>query len=645
MKNMSFSKDGNRFMATNASSAIMSEMLFNESQGAATVVMETAYDAARRRLEKEAKTVGYIDSKKTGGAFDMEAAMKDVVDRYAYANHLDKKASDADKLAFMKSTYVVKDIVGLADDKVSGKRFIEVGGKRYELDKSDRERMGIDAFSTKIAKELGFGDFKGDRSAINDMLAIAEKFKKEGEAFLKKTEGLGYDLIDRALDVARSSEIKNQTNFEVQKAATGQLYKYPTMMRMLGESVTMSAKSVEVRKAGEMMKNLAGLATYTMQQKVAIGMKKGGIDAVEGIDEFFGNLFEIADIQDPKLRDKKVKDLTNFVHEKGFRIRVSGSERDFMHISGYAKFMGHTEVNPTIRFDEHLKLGYAKQKALEGIISEDNAAFNDYLKKTYGDKSSLSEFSGGIVKALKMRAEELHGNTLDSSTNTAKAIYRNMYLKQVEENQGLAKAHNDVIRFSQIGTHSMANLGAASKAVGEFQDLKTTTRIIGTEMKDSSHQMLLAENLRNIKEKARGMGHDSAIMHGFFSFSNTPEFSQADGMMDLMYAGKSGPTRKYISAAPRPQLLGVNFGVKAAGIGLGVLALGAFAPSPTVGKNPNSVVDKTDEYSAVLPDKMIAQYNNQATVSQINPWVINRIKEERAESARFNSMFHKSFTG
>lgn len=645
MRNMSFSREGNKFRATNASSAIMAEMLFNESQGAATVVMETAYDAARRRLEKEAKTVGYIDSKKTGGALDIEAAMKDVVEKYAYANHMDKKATDAEKLAFMKSTYVIRDVKGLADDKVDGRRYIEVGGQRYELDKTERERMGIDAFSTKVAKELGFGDFKGDRSAINSMLATAEKFKKEGDAFLKKTEGIGYDLVDKALDVARASEIKNQTNFEVQKAATGQLYKYPTMMRILGESITSSAKSIEVRKAGEMMKSLAGLATYTMQQKVAIGMKKGGIDAVEGIDEFFGNLFEIADIQDPKLRDKKVKDLTNFVHEKGFRIRISGSEKDFMHISGYAKFMGHTEVNPTVRFDEHLKLGYAKQKALEGIISEDNTVFNDYLKKTYGDKSSLSEFSGGVVKALKMRAEELHGSSLDSSINTAKAVYRNMYLKQVEENQGLVKAHNDVIRFSQIGTHSMANLGAASKAVGEFQDLKSTMRIIGTEMKNTSHQVLLAENLRNIKEKARGMGRESAILHNFFSFLNTPEFSQADGMVDLMYAGSSGPKRKYISMAPRPQLIGANFGVKAAGIGLGVLALGAFAPSPAVGKNSNSVVDKTDEYSAVLPDKMIAQYNNQATVSQINPWVTNRIKEERAESARFNSMFHKSFTG
>lgn len=645
MKNMSFSREGNRFMATNASSAIMSEMLFNESQGAATVVMETAYDAAKRRLEKEAKSVGYIDSKKTGGAFDMEAAMKDVVDKYAYANHLDKKATDAEKLAFMKSTYVVKNVIGLADDKVSTKRYIEVGGQRYEVDKTERERMGIDAFSRKVAKELGFGDFRGDRTAIDSMLATAEKFKKEGDAFLKKTEGIGYDLVDRALDVARASEIKNQTNFEVQKAATGQLYKYPTLMRMLGESVSSSAKSIEVRKAGEMMKNLAGLATYTMQQKVAIGMKKGGIDAVEGIDEFFGNLFEIADIQDPKLRDKKVKDLTNFIHEKGFRVRVSGSEQDFMHISGYAKFMGHTEVNPTIRFDEHLKLGYAKQKALEGIITGDNAAFNDYLKKTYGDKSSLSEFSGGVIKALKMRAEELHGSKLDNSVDTAKAVYRNMYLKQIEENQGLVKAHSDVIRFSQIGIHSMASLGAASKAVGEFQDFKSTMRIMGTEMKNTSHQVLLAENLRNIKDKAKGMSRHSVILHDFFSFLNTPEFSQANGMVDLMYSGSSGPKRKYISMAPKPQLIGANFGVKAAGIGLGILALGAFAPSPAVGKNSNSVVDKTDEYSAVLPDKMIAQYNNQATVSQINPWVTNRIKEERAESARFNSMFHKSFTG
>jgi hypothetical protein len=639
MKNMSFSREGNSFLPTNASSAVMAEMLFNEQSGAHTIIFESAYDAAKRRLEKEAKNVGYLDTPKNG-TFDFHAAMKDVINRFAVENHLDKKATDEEKLDFIKRQYVIKDVKGMAHDDVNEIRVIKVGDQEFQVGKKERSRMGIDSYSRKVAYDVGL-DFSTNRKAFERMEANANAAKERHKSFLAVHSGKAEEMsiVERAIDAIKSTELKNQTKFETQKAATGDLYKYPTMFRMLGESM-LTGNDPEVIKTGKMMKTLAELASYTFEQKLAIGMKKGGIDAVEGVHELFNDIFSIADISDEKIRNEKSKALYTRITERGLKVKLSGSEKEFAFRSGYYKFTGALEPSLTINFNEMLKLGYAKQHALEAIISGDHKELHNYLKETYNSKTGLNEFADGLIEATKQRAKEFHNAS--NSTLDVKNVYLKMLKDQFAENVELTKSNSNTIRMTEVGMHSFVGIAHRGKISDEFQEMKKLLKIIGSVSKDTSHQELLGERLRQMRRTAQTMGIKSTLTDRFFGFL---ENGQADMVTDIFYSDKQGFDIKYRGEHPKPQLISKNFGVKTAGIGLGVLALGAFAPSVTTGKSSSSVVDKTDEYSTVLPDKMIAQYNNQATVSQINPWVTNRIKEERAESARFNHMFYKSFTG
>lgn len=639
MKNMSFSRVGNQFIPTNASAALMSEMLLNESKGAHTVVMETAYEAATRRLKREGAAVG-----KTEG-FNFDASLREVIDDFVESNHTGKPLTEKEKLELMHKTYVIKNVEGGVVS--SDKRFIKVGNSTYEIGKKEREMMGLDTYSKSMAKDFGMSDVSVDRTELNKLVDFAAKTRQEGEEFLERYKNVYTGQSDPSritYEKFLKHELSETGRYATQKTATGRLYKYPTMMRLLSDAMT-NGETGEVKKMGQLMGNLAEMASYTFQQKIAIGMKKGGIDAVEGVDSLFKDIFNIANIEDEKERSSAVKGLYEKVVKQGLTANIDGSEKKVLIDSGYFEFKGMKNPSAVkMQVNELLQFGVAKQKALEALIDGSKQdAFNSYLKETYkGHNSSVEKLSAGILSAVRGRANEL----VEKAGMDAKNVFHTMLNHQIESNSDLATANSAMIRFTELGLHLMTNLVAKSSATSELQDIKGLMKIIGSNNEISSDDVLVHEHFRNISNKAKSLGLNSTVVQRFLSYMNTATDTQGNAIMDLLYASNTGPNLKYMRGnGPKQQLLGKNFGVKAAGVGLGMLALGSLAPSPAVGKNSNSVVDKSDEYSAMLPDKMIAQYNNQASVVQINPWVTNRLKQERDESARFNQMFHKTFTG
>lgn len=635
MKNMSFSKVGNEFIATNSSSALISELLFNESKGAHTVVMETAYEAAVRRLKKESDAVG-----KTKG-FNFDKALSEVIDDFVESNHGKKSMTDSQKMEMMHKTYVIKNVErGLTE---SDERYIKVGDKRYSVDKN---KMGLDFYSRKVAQEFGIYGIGTDRVELERTEAMAKKLHIEGMEFLEKhvNDKAAMDRAERRYAAYSKLELMDSRRFATQKTATGALYKYPTMLRILADSMNESA-STDVRKVSEMFGALANMAGYTFQQKIAIGMKKGGIDAVEGVNSLFKDIFNIANITDEKDREKAVKGLHERITKHGLVVRVDGSDKATMIESGYFQFKGMTPTAEVKLYtNDALQFGIAKQKAIDSLIdSSKKDEFMSYMRETYkGDSTNVDKLANGIRESVKARAEVLRQKTNVSSKDMLIAMSK----RQLENNTDLAKSNSTTIKITEMALHSITSLTANANATSELQDVKRFLHIVGTEAKMSSSDIPFTEVARGIGQKAKQLGLNPALVNNFLSYTNTPMDTQGNAMLSLFRTGPEGSPVTFLRGEkPKPQLIGKNFGIKAAGIGLGILALGAFAPSSAVGKNPNSVVDKTDEYSALLPDKMIAQYNNQASVVQVNPWVANRLKQERAESARFNQMFYKTFVG
>ena len=635
MKNMSFVKNGNEFIPTNSSSALISDLLFNDSKGAHTVVMETAYEAAVRRLNKESDAAG-----KAKG-FNFDKALSEVIDDFVESNHGKKSMTDSQKMELMHKTYVIKNVErGLTE---SSERYIKVGDKRYKVDGG---KMSLDHYSRKVNSEFNILGLGTDKLELERTEAMAKNIQIEGMEFLSKhiTDQKSIERAERKYAAYSKLELMDSGKFSTQKIATGRLYKYPTLLRMLADSMNQSA-SDEVRKVSEMFGTVATMAGYTFQQKIAIGMKKGGIDAVEGVDNLFKDIMTITNISDDKEREKAVKGLHERVTKQGLTIRVDGSDKATMIESGYFEFKG---MQPRTDIKMHsvdaLKFGIAKQKAIDSLIdSAKRDEFDAYMRETYkGQAGDVQKLADGIVSSVQRRSELLREKTNLSS----KDMLIGMSKRQLQTNADVAKINATTIRLTETALHGIVSLHAHANASTELQDLKGFMKLVGTEEKFSSESVMITEHLRNMRAKATSMGISSTLVNNFLSYMETPKTSQGTAMMDLFRTGPNGSKVTFaIGEKPKPQLIGKNFGVKAAGIGLGILALGAFAPSASVGKNSNSVVDKTDEYSAMLPDKMIAQYNNQASVAQINPWVSNRLKQERAESARFNQMFYKTFVG
>jgi hypothetical protein len=639
MKNMSFSKEGNSFIPTNASAAMVSEMLINESKGAHTLVLETAYEAATRRLKREGSAIG------KGEGFDFDKSLREVIDDFIDSNHAGKSLTDAQKMELMHKTYVIKNVEGGLTS--SEDRFIKVGNDKYRIGKAERYKMGVDSYSKAMGKKFGMTDISVDRKELDRLSDFAASTRAEGEKFLERYKDIYTGNADDsriAYEKFLKHELSETGRYATQKTATGRLYKYPTLMRMLSDAMT-NGETGQVKQMGQLMGNLAEMAAYTFQQKIAIGMKKGGIDAVEGVDSLFRDIFNVANIEDARERSSAVKSLYEKVVKQGLTANIDGSEKDILIKSGYFKFKGmKKQTNVKMQVNELLQFGVAKQKALEALIDNSKQdEFKAYLKDTYkGHNTSTDELASGIMNAVRGRADDL----VKKAGLNAKNVLHTMLNHQIESNGDLATANSAMIRFTELGLHSMTNLVAKSSATSELQDVKGLLKIIGSNNEISSEDVLVTEHFRNVRNKAKSLGLNSTVVQRFLGYMNTATNSQGNAVMDLLYADHKGPSITYLKGEkPKPQILGKNFGVKAAGLGLGVLALGTLAPSPAVGKNSNSVVDKTDEYSAMLPDKMIAQYNNQASVVQINPWVSNRLKQEREESARFNQMFYKTFVG
>lgn len=642
MNDFSFTLENGRFLPTNATAAVKSELLFNEKINAGNVSMETAHSYIRKRMAMESASVGFLD-KDPGGTFDMEKMIREAEDMWLDKNHGKKLRTDIERQHLLTNTYVVSEVSGLV--KAAQKTMITYGNDvKVEVHGSTREAMGLEAYAQKIANKYGL-NISANKDNINSVVAEAKKMAERAQNLLGSEQHTPSEFTNRLIRL-RDLDLKNQRNLMVQKTATGELYKYPTLLRTIADTVIKEGGSAEVREVGHVMAELAQMGSYSMQEKIAIGMKKGGVDAVQGVNELFKEMFSLVHIEDKKLRDQKLNSLYERISKDGLKARLTETEEEVMRKSGYLTFRTGSAKAPEMKHmssTEVLNFGYTKQAALESMIANDRSILDKHLEKYYPQRNGLNTFADSLVKTLNEEASRQ--KAVVGGGGSMKEVYDFMLREQVSTNTSMAENHKAVVRFSEMGFHSVSNLLQRAHATHELPQVRQMLNIVGSTL-SSEGQVLLPEQFRKAVAQNKSQGLKTNILESMLHFIEHNESKTSDSLTDLLFSGKGGHKINYSSLdRVAPSLLGKSFSTRAMGLGLGLLGLGAFAPSPAVGRNPNSVVDKQDEYSTVLPEKMLAQYSNQANITQVNPWVQNRLKQEKAESARFNHMFYRTVTG
>lgn len=651
MNDFSFSFEKGSFIPTNATSAVKSELLFNEKLNAGVVTMDTVKNFIRKRMLMEQKSIGFLDKDPITGDFNLEDKIKEAENKWLVSNHGRKKRTDLEREALLSNTYIPSDVKNLVDRSETSE--IRYGDQSLKLSGNSREVMSMDAYAKKILNRYGIHEIGTDRQHIKEMAAYSQKIT---EASMKHTGGtLIHDssAFTKALLSIEELDFKAQSNLGVQKDSTGKLYKYPTLMRSIADTLIKegSAGANGIQDVGRAMAEHAQKGTYEMQQHIAIGMKAGGVDATEGVDLLFRDVFNLSRIEDQKIRGEKLNDLYKRLSKEGLYGVIQGPERDFMTKIGYNRFVtgSHQPATPThMKTMEMLKFSHLKETALQSLISGDPELLRTHLTTHYGEhKPGLNEFAERLTGSLTEEANLKRSAAMTvSGEGSLQDTYKFMLQRQANSSKILMKSHQNVVAFSSMGIHSIANMIDRAQGSGELIQLKQMLGALGSTL-GSEGKDLLPEQLRKAQAENSHKGLTSNILGSLLHFMNTgPESAQADAVMNLISSGRDGHDVMFKALnRPSPSLMGRGFASKAAAIGIGILGLGTLAPSPSVGRNPNSVVDKRDEYSTVLPEKMIGQYNNQANVVQVNPWVANRLKQEKAESARFNHMFYKTLTG
>lgn len=651
MTNTTFTIEGNSIKPTNETAAVMMDLLFNEVKGAKRVVFENAYTYAKENLRRELSTVGFVDVDQSGRKIGMRAAMEEFLNKFLDRNDMKRGRNLKENIRIVRQLYAVKDII--EDPATDNSIKIVVNGKVVSrIDAKERANYTIDKYAEELMKEKGVPYYRTDRIGVNKLINMALEQSTKTERFITEMatqfDERFQSHVDKVVEEARAFELQDKTRFTIQKVATGELYKYPTMFRMLGDAM-MEGKDGDIRKIGKLMKTMAEFSGYIFQQKVAIGMKKGGLDAVKGVHELFREIFSIAEINSQEARNKRVRELYQRITERGINIELSGSEKAIVENSQYARLikMGAEHEGKFMSVSEMLKFSIAKQKALQAIIAGTEDKLTGELETLYGKSQNLDEFSRTLISAMRKRADELASMSRDKTVANTKELFRNMLVKEMKESTSIAEINKSMVKLTEMSLKGIIEITARAKSIGEFSEVKEMLRIAGDVVKDTSHQRTVYDVLRDSKYRTKHMGTNSSILQRFLSFVSSMENEQATRLIDAIVYGKEGPNISYVAEVEkrRPYLIGEKFSRKAAVLGLGTLALGVFAPSVTTGSDPGNVVDKNSEYSTWLAYKKIQSYNNQANVMKVNPWITNRLREEKFETARFNQFFYGTLTG
>jgi hypothetical protein len=672
MSDSSFSYSDGRLKAANVYSARNIELLTNEKFKAKEIVLEKIEDYVRKAVKRELAVHGEMEFK-PGESLTayLDRKQKEVLDAWLMDNH-GKNIEGKEREKILSETYILTKADTITSSKVEGQKDSLVvkllGGKKEESTLTSRQVLKgayVEGYVIDLLNRLGGGvKDRSEETYLNrnynlfrgkDLRDSAlETLKRVPEASFELVEGGAKTLLD---EVTRIRGLDAKV-FMTQKSVTGELYKYPMMMRAFGAALAEN----NIGKLGQMgraMSEVASFAGYMFEQHIAIGIKKGGQDAGEGVKNLYQRISTIASVEDDVKRESLIKNLYNELTTKGLETTPTVREAIQIERSGFAEKMLGKGGKKSFGSLELLRFGQAKQMAVEDLLEGKRSRKSDrvvnFLMETFGDKVT-KEDAVSVSRKLKLEVVKEAKETMrkaneegeragkGSATVTPRGTLAYMLDHISKLNSDTAAMNQTYLNFSKFGITSSVNLMKAAKESGLIVEYRKMTSLLGSVSKDAGERDFIMDLVAKMDKE--GISKSSFGRAFIEEIANSNVLSK----MDLEYIksvirGKKGKETRIGVTRKVHELFSKNAYRNAAIAALGVLAVGTFAPDVTVGAGRDSYIDKRPEIESELPRKMIAQYNNQANVSYVPPWVSERIRAERREKAVYNSMFFQSLIG
>lgn len=678
MYDSSFTYSDGRLKASNIYSARNIEWITNEKFAAKEIVLERVEDYVRKALKREMVQHGEMEFRPGESATAyLDRKQKEILDKWIEQNHgRGLKGKEREKVLAESYILTKADTVttGPVKDPGSSLSVIFVkGGERVatSISKQDLKSSYTQGYVIDLLNRLG-----GGVKSVSDETFLDRNYnfvpgkdgkpgvdlKDSASQVLKKFSQVSAELVNsgakQLLDEANQIKGLNAKVFMTQKSTTGELYKFPMMMRAFGAALAEN----NVGKLGQMgkaMSEVASYAGYMFEQHIAIGIKKGGQDAGEGVKNLYQKLSVIASEQDDVNREIKIKNLYEELTTKGLDATPTVTEAAQLQKTKFAEKILRKQSDKFGTL-ELLAFGQAKQKAIEDILNGKRGSESDqvvkFLMDRFPDSKISKEDAVKVSRSLKLEVVREARALRDRANLEAQKIGKGSGLVTGQGTlvymlENLSKLNADTaamnqtyLNFGKFGVTSSVNLIKAAKDSGFMQEYKKITAIMGDVSKDATERDFIMDLVTKMDKEGV-----AATSFGR-SFIEEIGNNSALGKMDLEYIksvirGRKGKETRIGFERKINELFSKNAYRNGAIAALGILAIGALAPDVSVGAGRDSYIDKRPEIESELPRKMLAQYSNQANVAYVPPWVSERIKAERREKAAYNSMFFRGLIG
>lgn len=679
MHDSSFSYSEGRLAATNVYSARNIEWITNEKFKAKEIVLEKVEDYVNRVLKREVAVHGQMEFKPGESITGyLDRKQKEVLDEWIFQNHgkhlkgKDREKALAEGYILVRADTITSTTIKDQGDALAVK-FLK-GGERTAtlLSKSTLQGAYTEGYVIDLLNRLGGGANLQEEKYLDRTYNILQG---------KDLRQSALDTISKVSDAATDLVYKNakqfldETNqirgdaakvFMTQKSVTGELYKFPMMMRALGAALAENNVG-KLGQMGQAMSEVASYAGYMFEQHIAIGIKKGGQDAAEGVKNLYLRMNALASIEDGVERSKLIGGLYKELTTVGLSTTPTPMESKQITKSGFAEKILRKTDTKMFGSLELLKFGEAKQMVIEDLLAENKngkkvpseKALN-FLLNSFQDSVGKTPFSkeDAFSVTRKLRAEVIKemrdskakadlaakeaGKGAGTVTNRSTLVYMLDNLSKL--NQDTAEMNKAYINFGKFGITSSVSLLKAAKDSGFMQEYKKITALMGDVSKDASERDFVMDLVTKMDKE--GMAASSFGRSFIEEIGNNSALGKQDlDLIKSIIRGRKGKEVRVGISRKVNELFSKNAYRNGAIAALGVLAVGTFAPDVSVGAGRDSYIDKRPEIESELPRKMLAQYSNQANVSYVPPWVSERIRAEKREKASYNSMFFGSLTG
>lgn len=640
-------RNGN-LTAANVVTGRTTESMLYSSFKAKDMQLTNIQDFVKKSLEREYVQEGAL----AGGSKNewMETRYKEVISEWIKENH-SGKLSEEEKQKLLSNVYIkteVKTNANLSADKVLNLTLVS-GNKveNLQYSKEQTRQMTAEGFINEFLDKNGMS--KDSESYLTKSFSVVngKDLIERGIEFSKKFET--HNDVSRHVDELKKVVGKDSEIFLAQKSLTGELYKYPILMRAFGESLT-AANPGMLREAGKLFGEVATYAAAMFQQNLAIGIKKGGQLAGVGVKQLYQEMYNLGMLSNEDERKTSVDKLYTRIEKEGILSDVQEEDLKVLRSSGYADKMLKGKNKTQFGTLQLLSFGQAKQMAIEDLLTGKGSKnletfLDDKFEANSSDRDSVAS---KLRKDILREAMETRQQIKESGKGefSRRKVIEKMYEDQIKSNATMASTNASYIKFGKLTIESSVNLYAAAKQAGVADIHRKMMGVLGDVSKDPNNKDFLMDLF--FKSKKHGVEKSSV----YSDFLNKILESGEDmiGQEDMKYLrsitqGRMGNYNKMEPAARKVHtLFSPNSTKNLAVAALGLLAVGTFAPDVNVGSGRESYIDKRPEIESELPRKMLAQYSNQANVSYVPPWVKERMAAERREKTTYNSMFFNSLT-